>query len=125
MDLGNRLRALRESKHLKQEDIWKEFSLASSSYSQYESNKRRPPYELLIKFADYYDVSVDYLLGRIDTYYPTVISSRKLAVYTEQELAVIYMIHEMDEANRKSVYDFTQYVYDNYKKITQSNQNVS
>ncbi len=114
MEIGNRLRALRESKHLKQEDIWKEFSLAGSSYSQYESNKRRPPYELLVKFADYYDVSLDYLLGRSDTYHPA--SPLRFNKYTECEVGIIYMIHEMDASHQEAIYDYVSYIYELYKK---------
>jgi transcriptional regulator with XRE-family HTH domain len=58
-----RLKELRISAGLKQDDLLKHFSLSSARYSQYETGKRNPDYELLMKFADFYNVSVDYLLG--------------------------------------------------------------
>jgi transcriptional regulator with XRE-family HTH domain len=62
--LGIRLKELRINSGLKQDDLLKKFSLSSARYSQYETGKRSPDYETLIKFADFYNVSVDYLLGR-------------------------------------------------------------
>lgn len=122
MDLGSRLKILRESKRLKQEDITKRFSLTGSGYSQYENNKRRPSYELLSEFADFYDVSIDYLLGRIDTHYP--FASKKVGKYSETELAIIYMLHEMDEQHRESIHDYVQFVFDLYKKEKLNEKNA-
>ena len=66
MTLGARLKELRTQKHLKQEDLQKRFSLSSGRYSLYENDRRKPDYELLTEFADFYDVSLDYLVGRTD-----------------------------------------------------------
>lgn len=125
MTLGQRLKELRKEHKLEQKDLTERFSLSSGSYSLYENDKRRPSYEILIQFADFYDISVDYLLGRTDTPHPIDDTPKQIASYSEQEMAVIYMMHEMDEANRKSVYDFTSYVYNEYKKVALSQQNAS
>lgn len=63
IQIGQRLRELRLKNNLKQDDIIKRFSLSSGRYSQYETGKRRPDYELLMALADFYHVSIDYLLG--------------------------------------------------------------
>ena len=57
--LENRLRELRIKAGLKQEDLIKRFSLSSGRYSQYETGKRKPDYDLLIELADFYNVSLD------------------------------------------------------------------
>lgn len=57
------LRRLRINKNLNQADIAKEIEMSVQSYSAYENN-REPNYDLLIKLADLFDVSTDYLLGR-------------------------------------------------------------
>lgn len=62
--LGVVMRSLRNSKELTQEDLAKRFGMSLSSYSLYESEKREPPIALLIKLADFYNVSLDYLTGR-------------------------------------------------------------
>ncbi len=57
------LRRLRISENLKQADIAKEIGMSVQSYSAYENN-REPNYDLLVKLADLFNVSTDYLLGR-------------------------------------------------------------
>lgn len=69
--LGEKLKELRLRENLTQDELLEKFAISQSAYSLYESGKRRPSYELLLKFAIFYDVSTDYLLGRIPTYYPT------------------------------------------------------
>lgn len=66
MKFGDRLKFLRKEKDFTQSELAKIFSLGESTISFYESNKRTPDYELLEKIADFFNVSVDYLLGRTD-----------------------------------------------------------
>ncbi len=58
------LRKLRESKKLTQADVASALKIERSTYTKYESGKSKPFSEMLIKIADYFGVSVDYLLGR-------------------------------------------------------------
>lgn len=62
--LGKRLAQLRKEKHFTQRQLAKELGISNSSLALYETDKRQPDYEILTKIADYFDVSVDYLLGR-------------------------------------------------------------
>ncbi|WP_347488381.1 helix-turn-helix transcriptional regulator [Desulfoscipio sp. XC116] len=66
MDLTGRLKSLREEKSLTQEGLAKTFKISRSAVTKYEAGERRPDPVTLQTFADYYDVSVDYLLGRTD-----------------------------------------------------------
>jgi transcriptional regulator with XRE-family HTH domain len=59
-----RLKELRISKNLSQKDIAKYINKTTQSYSLYERGERDPDSATLIKLADFFDVSVDYLLGR-------------------------------------------------------------
>ena len=63
--LGQRLRELREEKGFTQKELAKELNIHSVTYLHYEKEQREPPLILLAKIAKFYDVSVDYLLGRI------------------------------------------------------------
>lgn len=67
MNLGERLKQLRLQKQISQTDLARHFNIARSTLSQYESNTRTPSDEMKLKFAEYYNVSIDYLLGKIDT----------------------------------------------------------
>ncbi len=65
-----RIRNLREDRDLKQEDIAKLLNCTQACYSNYENGKREIPPSVLEKLADFYGVSVDYLLGRTNTKTP-------------------------------------------------------
>lgn len=60
------LRAIREDNDLRQSDIAKILNVSQNTYSQYETGVIALTAEILIKLADYYNVSVDYLLDRTD-----------------------------------------------------------
>ena len=58
------LRRLREERGLKQETIAKHFKVTPVTYGHWERGRSEPNMETLSALADYFDVSVDYLLGR-------------------------------------------------------------
>ena len=64
--LENRLRQLRTIHHLTQSDIAGFLQISRTTYSLYETGKRQMSYALLIRLADYYGVSLDYLFGRTE-----------------------------------------------------------
>ena len=59
-----RIRNLREDSDLTQTDIAKALFISQRTYSYYESGGHDIPTEILVRIADYFDVSVDYLLNR-------------------------------------------------------------
>ena len=65
-----RLRDLREDNGKKQSEIAALLNCTQQAYSTYERGERDIPSKVLIKLADYYNTSVDYLLGRTDNPVP-------------------------------------------------------
>ena len=63
MNFAKRLKSLREENNIKQVELAKSLKMTSATLSQYEKGIREPNNETLIKLAEYFDVSVDYLLG--------------------------------------------------------------
>lgn len=61
-----RLKDLREDADLTQEDIAKILNISQRLYSYYETGQRQMPYIYLLKLADFYHTTTDYLLGRTD-----------------------------------------------------------
>ena len=59
-----RIRNLREDRDLKQEDIAKVLNCTQACYSNYENGRRDLPSEIWEALASFYNVSVDYLMGR-------------------------------------------------------------
>lgn len=78
--VGERLGELRIEKRITQADLGELLGVTYSTYSYYESGGRELNYERLIKLADYFDVSVDYILGRTEDKTP-IVSEEVLAVY--------------------------------------------
>lgn len=66
MTFGNRIKTLRSERKLTQKELADSLSLGESTISFYESDKREPDYDTLKKIADFFEVSVDYLMGRTD-----------------------------------------------------------
>lgn len=64
--LGNRIKLLREELGLKQEELAKKLSVSPSAIGMYERDLREPNNELTLKIADFFNVSLDYLLGKSD-----------------------------------------------------------
>lgn len=61
-----RLKELREKRRLSQITLAMELNLNQNSISRYETGEREADYATLIAIADYFGVSIDYLLGRTD-----------------------------------------------------------
>lgn len=59
-----RLKQLRENKGLTQAELAKLVDISASSIGMYEQGRREPSQEVLLQFADFFNVSVDYILGR-------------------------------------------------------------
>ena len=61
-----RIRELREDRDWSQANVAKELNCSQQVYSNYELGQRDIPTEVLLRLADFYGTSVDYLLGRTD-----------------------------------------------------------
>ena len=85
MIFPERLKLLRTTKHLLQKDLAKLLDITTSAYGFYEQGKRTPDPAALILLADFFDVSLDYLLGRTDQSKPTIPPVEKAACDLPQE----------------------------------------
>ena len=65
-DFENKLKRLRKEKKLNQSEVAEDLGIARTTYANYEQGKRFPGQENLIAIAEYFRVSIDYLLGEID-----------------------------------------------------------
>lgn len=61
-----RIQDLRVDSDLSQKEISEILHITQRSYSHYETGTRGIPIEMLIRLADYYETSIDYLVGRTD-----------------------------------------------------------
>lgn len=65
-DIKDRIIALRTEKNMTQGQLAEELDISPSSIGMYEQGRRKPSYELLEKISDYFNVDMDYLMGRSD-----------------------------------------------------------
>ena len=61
-----RLRYLRENKNMSQKQLASILGMSQTGYSKYETGENDIPTSILLKLADFYGTSVDYILGRTD-----------------------------------------------------------
>ncbi|MBQ3193692.1 MAG: helix-turn-helix transcriptional regulator [Oscillospiraceae bacterium] len=61
-----RLRELRKKRNISQITLAMDLSMNQNSISRYETGEREADYATLIAIADYFNVSIDYLLGRTE-----------------------------------------------------------
>lgn len=62
--LDKRLKILRLECEKTQEEVAKDLGISRIRYNQYETGKRTPDNEILVQIAEYFNVSVDYILGK-------------------------------------------------------------
>jgi len=105
-----RLAELRKSRNLTQAEFAKIFNIATGTIGMWESGKREPNYEMIVKIADYFDVSVDYLLGRdSDSPIPEEPDELLFALYGETK--------ELSKEDRQKILEFAKFIkYDAQKK---------
>lgn len=77
----NRLKDLRKTKKMRQQDVAHDIGVTFQTYSNYETGRRSPDPDMLKKLADYFNVSVDYLLGRNENAPATESKGKWINVY--------------------------------------------
>ncbi|WP_443725839.1 XRE family transcriptional regulator [Ruminococcus callidus] len=106
--IGDTLKRLRTKKGLTSEELCSKIGIKGGSYRNYERNDRKPDYDTLVKLADFYGVSTDYLLGRLTAQPPTDalerLFSEKSFSALEEELLRKYM--ELPHEARQAVVRF-------------------
>lgn len=106
--IGDTLKQLRAKRGLTSEELCAKIGIKGGSYRNYERNDRKPDYDTLVKLADFYGVTTDYLLGR-PTAQPPV---EPLDEFAQKEhlksLEKVFMQKylELTEEQRDKVLDF-------------------
>ena len=67
MNLGNKLTQLRKEKHLSQKELSILLNISTGTVGMWETDKRKPDLEMVLKIADFYNISLDSLFEREET----------------------------------------------------------
>lgn len=86
----NRIRELREDRDLRQLDVSIATGIDQRTLSNYETEKTFPDSYAIIKLADFFDVSADYLLGRSNSKTPSVEALMKEVQSIQNALTQLY-----------------------------------
>lgn len=95
--VGERLRELRIAKDLTQAQVADGINCTPAAYNRYETGERQPPIDALTKLADYFGVSLDYLVGRAP------ISDSALSEY---EIEFIKKLRSVPDTVQEDAMDF-------------------
>lgn len=101
---GERLRQVRQSKGLTQTQAAEKLGLSRVNYNRYENNEREPDNATLIKLADFFGVTTDYLLGRPDVSTPEITHPDNPPDPTDK----------LPDDAKRSLDDFKRYVLDKH-----------
>lgn len=103
--LGKKIKKLRNQKELSQRQLAKKLNIAPSTLAMYELDKREPDYVILKKIADFFAVSIDFLLSH--------------NVKEESSHYFIYQnnkYRELPEKAKQEIKDYIDFIYKKYKK---------
>lgn len=119
--IGSRLRKIRELRGLSQSKIEEILNIPKKSLSLYELDKRLPSIEVLIQLSNYYNISIDWILGRVGHYIGRDIENEECP---KEILPFIEVYKGMNsEEKRKMLYIFNTYVNGSFYKGEGSKEN--
>lgn len=104
MDFPKRLKQLREQSGLLQKELAKKLHMSNAVYNNYELGKRNPNYESLKQIAEYFGVSVDYLIGNTD-FLKSIHTNRSMigSVIEKEDIKNGIIIADMDGVDIKDI----------------------
>ena len=98
-----RLFELRSGEGLSQRDIAKIMNVSQGTYNNWENEKTQPSIEQLISLAEYFSVSVDYLIGHSEDYIQSVSN-----VISSDEKTLLKHYRELSEPAKQGLLSFVQ-----------------
>ena len=105
----NRIREIRKARGLKLKEVGSLIGVSESTVSMYENSKREPDIATLIKLADLLDVSLDYLLCRVD-HCDWAVKKEKELIANDDELTRrgVILLSQLSDQNTQRALDFAQ-----------------
>lgn len=124
--LGERLKQLRDEFGFDQKEMGRKLNITSSAYGYYEQGRNEPPLETLVKIAEIFNVTTDYLLGRSDirenpVYYTlsdklTLTQAELLVVERMQENLLLKQLSENPENNVARLYRYWEFIMNEHQQ---------
>lgn len=99
------LKKIRNKKGLTQAEVAAKLGITYQAYAHYETGRRQPDPEMLLKMANLFGVSTDYLLGRDET--PTLTIPKTL---TDTQIAFAEGLKDLDDEELQQIADFVDFL---------------
>lgn len=96
---SDRLKQLRRQQNLTQAELAKLLNIGTSTIAMYENNIRKPSYKILVKMAEYFDVSIDYMAGEKDNFQTL-----------EGVGSIVKILSKLSEDEQEQVLDFIKFI---------------
>lgn len=121
MSIGETLRQLRKKKNLTQIQFANLFQISNGTIAMWETDKRQPDGETLSKLADFFDVSVDYLLGREEKNSPENQESNSRGLYIPEKYRDVMVAFsggtdDLTQEDIDAIVRFIEFTKNNKKK---------
>ena len=102
-----RLIELRKEKKLTQEQVAQYLNMTQSTYQHYENGRAEPSIDTILKLADFYQVSVDYLLERE--------YNNEIGYLTNEQKNIVFVIKKLNDENLNKTLSATLKLLDEQK----------
>lgn len=106
------LKELRKEKNILQKDVAKELNIKNTTYSNWEVGVSEPDIQSLKKLADFFGVSIDYLVGREAEDGVVIVSGNELS---KDESALIDKLRCLDPLNKELAYQYVDFLIERQK----------
>lgn len=107
--LADRLKELRKSNKLTQSELGKILGVGKTTISMYETGNSTPNDEIKLKISEYFNISVDYLLGKTNMKNHSN-SEETIALHSD------YDYKDLPDEARKEIENYIEYIKQKYKK---------
>lgn len=114
MKLYDSLKQLRLSANITQEQLANIIGVHRATYASYEQGRREPDYETLIKIAEFYKVSLDYLFERENNYKINIIN-KKIEYKSDLHKELIDMLNELPTEDLYMLKGYMERLYEKHE----------
>ncbi len=107
-----KLRELRKERNLRQRDVAEQVGVSAQSYGYYENGINKPDPDMLVKLADFFGCSLDYLVGRSDDFGSVVVLSQTGELLTAEEKLLLDCFRRLSPQQRSRVRGYADALLD-------------
>lgn len=116
-NISGSLKLLRTRKEIKQEEIASALNITRSAYANYEQGRRTPDLDTIIKIAEFYDTSIDFIIGNEKEKVIENELIKEINTISDKGtvLAIIDELKECNASQKIEIYNYTKFIKEQKK----------